>query len=181
MTPTELFEQNMKLAPFTIQRYFTYLAQDEDYLQIAYIGLWRACNTFNENTAKFSTYATTCVHHEIIKTLRKKTIDTISAHTPIGPVRDGPDRDGTLDLMGTFIDPTDCYAKVEAEPDIDITPFTETLTPKQKLTLQALYQGLTATEMARATGVTPQSKSHDIRILKEKLKKYLSENMKGES
>lgn len=66
--PYELFEQNMPFAVYILTKYYWY---DEDLLQAAYIGLWKACLTYDSEKAAFSTYAAYCIGNSIRMELRK--------------------------------------------------------------------------------------------------------------
>jgi RNA polymerase sigma factor (sigma-70 family) len=77
-----MVEENMGLAYFVLRKYskrFEWLEKD-DILSACFIGLIKASQTFNPERSRFSTYATTVMHHQIIKELipRKEQIPTIS-------------------------------------------------------------------------------------------------------
>lgn len=65
----KLAEENVKLVPFALNRFFGYeLAKDEDMQSIGNIGLCIAAATYDPSRkASFSTYAVTCIANEIRK------------------------------------------------------------------------------------------------------------------
>lgn len=67
----QMFEENMKLVPFTVNKYYPTFIYDDDIFQIGYIGLWQACKNFDESlNVKFSSYAVRAIRGEIIKYFR---------------------------------------------------------------------------------------------------------------
>lgn len=48
MTPEERFQENQKLVHFILQKKFPLVAFDEDVIQEANMGLWKACIGFDE-------------------------------------------------------------------------------------------------------------------------------------
>lgn len=84
MTKEELFEKNTLMAYKIANKYRTnYNRYYEDIKQEALLGLWRACQTYNEST-KFSTYAYVCIKNTVnmyIHRLRKHEDRNISIYT----------------------------------------------------------------------------------------------------
>ena len=64
----------MPLVPFVVKRYINIRKQEEnDIFQIAYMGLWKACKYYKENSKfKFSTFAIKCIKNEIFQYSRKQ-------------------------------------------------------------------------------------------------------------
>ena len=75
MTPEQLFEQNQRLAYFVIRRMpSTLIAEPEDMEQDALMGLWHACQRFDESKGyTFSTYAYRCISGFILNGVRQRT------------------------------------------------------------------------------------------------------------
>lgn len=71
MTPENLYLANEKLVFHVIKRYFTSMMHDEDVEQIGRLGLWKACQTYNSDESKFTTYACNCIRNTIAMELRK--------------------------------------------------------------------------------------------------------------
>lgn len=62
MTPEERFQENQKLVHFILQKKFPLVAFDEDVIQEANMGLWKACIGFDEAKGySFSTFAGTII------------------------------------------------------------------------------------------------------------------------
>ena len=67
MSKNKLFEENMKLVPFTANKYFKAFINinkefKEDLFQEGYIYLLKAANTYDERKGKFSTIAIKCIY-----------------------------------------------------------------------------------------------------------------------
>ena len=56
----------------------TVLWDHEDYYQLALIGLWKACQTYQPEKGSFAHYAVRIMHNEIRAVLRKRTWPTMS-------------------------------------------------------------------------------------------------------
>lgn len=67
-----LYRENEKLVHGALRRYFPKLAFDEDIQQIARIGLWKACLSYQEDRACFSTAAYKFIANEVRMELRRK-------------------------------------------------------------------------------------------------------------
>lgn len=75
MTAEEMFEANMPLAVFVLRKYRR--GYDEDDLQEAYIGLWRAVQTWDERRGAFSSFAAKVIrnhlaHRDILASMPKR-------------------------------------------------------------------------------------------------------------
>ena len=69
-----LIERNMRLVPMMIHRYFRNTTwEEEDLFGIGIIGLVKAIDSYKVGSGiSLSTYATTCIRNEILKSLRKE-------------------------------------------------------------------------------------------------------------
>ena len=69
------FEENMRLVPFVLRRWFKAYRDIGDYddvLQIGHIGLMRAVESYKPDKGfSFSTYAVKCIRNEILQSLRQ--------------------------------------------------------------------------------------------------------------
>lgn len=66
----KLYKENENLVYFCLKKYG--LEFDEDYQQMARIGLWNACKSFDiSKEFKFSTYAVHVINNEVFKQFRK--------------------------------------------------------------------------------------------------------------
>ena len=63
---------NEKLVYFVVHKYFKDLSNDEDIIQAGRIGLWKACEHYDDDKSKFSTFAVKCINNEIKNELRAR-------------------------------------------------------------------------------------------------------------
>lgn len=164
MTPTELFEQNMNLVHFVLNQNFKRHAKDEDLQQEGYIALWNACLHYDPTVATFATFAHRCIKNKLINVLLKAQNEAKGRQC----VQDE-------ELLYAIVDPTDHYAILFVEPDIDVNTLISKLTQSQKITLQHLQEGLSARDIAKLKGISHQAVYSTISIIKEKIKKQLKE------
>lgn len=70
----DLFEDNMALVTGIYNKRFSHLAWlKEDLIQCGYLGLFKACETFDETKGyQFSTYAGKCIINSMLMFLRKE-------------------------------------------------------------------------------------------------------------
>lgn len=72
MTSEEMYSENQKLVYKAMSVYFPTYAGDEDYLQIARMGLWKACQKYKSDKGVcFSTFAIICIRNEVFMELRR--------------------------------------------------------------------------------------------------------------
>lgn len=87
-----LVERNLRLVAHISKKYKDTTEESyDDLISIGTIGLIKAINTFNIEKAKFSTYASRCIHNEILMCLRAKQKDSVlvSLEQPIGWDKEG--------------------------------------------------------------------------------------------
>jgi RNA polymerase sporulation-specific sigma factor len=66
VTPNELFEKNRKLVFYVIYKKVTRTGDFEDMLQSGFMGLWKACNNYDEKSgSNFSSYAIPLIIGEV--------------------------------------------------------------------------------------------------------------------
>ena len=63
---------NQNLVRFAINRYFPGLREDEDIFQVGWIGLWKACLSYDSSKSKLSTFAVRCIINEVRMELRSR-------------------------------------------------------------------------------------------------------------
>jgi len=73
LTAEQLFENNEKLAYDVVHRMKISIPgfAQEDLFQTAKMGLWRACQKYDEKRGRFSTWAVTCITNELLMAYRK--------------------------------------------------------------------------------------------------------------
>lgn len=163
----ELFEENQKLVYFVLNKYYDWLAQDEDIIQEGNLGLWKAAYSWNPSKSKFSTYATTCILNQIKMELRKRSrmhnFDEISLSTPVSDV------DSELTLEDVIPDKKDYFEEVESVLDFQCK--LNNLTDKEKDVLSLLVQGYSQQDIANVMNCTRANISRIKRNFFKKLKK----------
>lgn len=165
MTPEELYSTNERLAYWTLARYYPAFQMDEDYQQVAKIGLWKACLGYKEDTQiKFSSYASRCILNEICNYFRdsgQTSRDGISFLSLDAQIND---------------DDTTLANSIPGDKDvlfIDFNGFWESLTSREKKIVTMLIQGLTNREIGNNMGVSNQRVS-EIRLkAKQKFLNYI--------
>ena len=160
-----LFADNVSFAYWVLNRYFPKIAQDEDIVQDALIGLWEACLAFDENKGfRFSAFATPCICNNIRMTLRKrKIVATISLDEPI------PDNEDLT--FGELIE--DPLACIDLEA-IALCQFIERLSEMEKGIVRLQLKGVSQREGGKAVGVSQGQYS---RILKRIKKRWISQEV----
>jgi RNA polymerase sporulation-specific sigma factor len=73
LTPEQRFDKDKDLAYSYVHKAKIHISgyELEDLFQVALIGLWKACKTYDETKSEFSTYATRCIENEI-RMLRRR-------------------------------------------------------------------------------------------------------------
>ena len=165
MTPEELYLANERLAYWVLAKYYPTFQIDEDYQQMAKIGLWKACLGYKEDAQiKFSSYASRCILNEICNYFRD------SGQTS---------RDGVSSLsldVQINDDDTTLANLIPGDKDvlfIDFNGFWKSLTSREKKIVTMLMQGLTNREIGNSIGVSNQRVS-EIRLkAKQKFLNYI--------
>lgn len=165
MTQEELYLANERLAYWVLAKFYPAFQMDEDYQQVAKIGLWKACLGYKEDAQiKFSSYASRCILNEICNYFRD------SGQTS---------RDGvsflSLDVQIND-DDTTLANLIPGDKDvlfIDFNGFWESLTSREKKIVTMLIQGFTNREIGNSIGVSNQRVS-EIRLkAKQKFLNYI--------
>lgn len=162
-TAEALFRENEKLAYFVLHKRFPDFSTNEDMRQIALIGLWRACLSYDRGKqAEFSTFACTCVANEVYKSLRaqKKAsgVLVVSLYDTL------PDNDDLL-LVDTIADPVEG----PENSDLFLRDAIERLPEKVKTMMLLLADGLSQKDAAKRAGVSPQAVSITLARYKNKI------------
>lgn len=104
MTPMDRFYENEKLVYHVVNRMFPTFVGNEDVIQEGYLGLWKACDTYDESKGtQFSTYACQVIVNDIRMYLRKilKTNDILrDAESLDAKVFRNPDGYDRYDIYG---------------------------------------------------------------------------------
>jgi len=167
MNSYELFRKNTKLAYYTLHRYIPKYSQDEDMKQVALLGLWKACLTFDERrNCRFSTYAMKCILNQVNQEFRKTRVPTISIETPIS--------DDGLTLGDILVD---TKTEVEDTTAADFSKFINYLSEVDKKIIKYLLLGLRQREIAKILHIKQPSVSRHIKSIKKRYYNYLGDNI----
>lgn len=140
----KLFEENRKLAHFTLNRYFRNFAYDDDYQQIASMALWQACLHYDPEVGKFSTYA--------IQSIRRAVGNAI---------RDALRKCRYADEPPESLDDEECYDRYEKVPCqekklvwTNRADLNDILTERQLKILKLTSEQLTTRQIEKQVGVS---------------------------
>ena len=138
---------------------------DDDFQQIARLGLWKACLRYDGNKGKFSTYAVPAIENEIKRELRKMSRKpiAISLDTSIRDTSDDADRLTISEV---------CMSEQDVE-FIDTAFVDKELTDRQKRILSLLYDGMTQTEIAKEIGISHTMISQEVSKIRNIAQKYI--------
>lgn len=163
----ELFEENQKLVYFVVNKYYDWLAEDEDIIQEGFLGLYKASLTWNSSKSKFSTYATRCIlnqiRHELRRRSRSHIYDEISLNTVVHK------DESEITLKDILPDPKDHIGEVEFM--VDLRDKFHKLTKKEKYVLFMLIDGYSQQDVATEMNCTRANVSRIKRTLLNKLSK----------
>lgn len=168
-TELKLFEENAGLVRHTIKRYFPDFMNDEDILQEAFIGLWKACNCFNEKLGAFSTIAVKCISNSVLKELarRKKwsRVYTMSYDDMI------PDHEN-LNFADTLVDP----AGSPEDYGIVVKDFFDSLNECDQKVLMLRITGVGQAEAAKSLGFSQSNYSKKLNRIRGLYEQYVEES-----
>lgn len=158
----ELFEKNMNFAYWFIGKYFPALVGDEDISQIALIGLWKACDMYDETRGKFATLAGVCIRNEILMELRKQNkISDLYRVYLSDPIKEGEN-----------LAIEDAVKDESYRPDgssIFVTDLIKSLSPREKQVISCRLNGLTQQQAAKQMGISQAYYSRVLKAVRKKL------------
>lgn len=173
------FEENMKLVPFTLHKYFPEMAFDEDAMQEGYLALWKACQGYKPGKGAFSTYAVRAIKNRMMNYLQE------SIFTPPASAFFSMDaRDQNFrDKYNCEEDSRLVEIEIEEEMEEILDGFRETLAtrPKQIRVLNLLLSGLNLRQISRKLGCSHQNVDCMRKTLKRKFIKYLNKRAGGQT
>lgn len=71
MGALELFNKNERLAYYVLKKHYSWLVHDEDAIQTALLGLWKACLSYDEEkNPAFVPFAIIVIRREILQIVR---------------------------------------------------------------------------------------------------------------
>lgn len=157
----KLFAENINFAYWMIHKYFPTLASDEDVMQEALIGLWKACTHFDEGRGlSFTTFATPCICNNVRMLLRrrKQPFLTVSLDEPVV-------EDENLTLADCIEDP----AGSAEDSGVFIMDALNRLSEKDRAVLEHHLLGRTGKEAGRHLGISQPHYSRRLSDIKNKL------------
>lgn len=151
---------HQRLVRFAINKYFADYRDDKDVFQVGWIGLWKACLSYDSSKSKFSTFAVRCIINEIKMELRSRAKlwrfgDVASLDELLYFDKDG----GAITLAHQVPDKSDGYCTV----DYDISFLSESLSEQELEVFRLSIYGFTAAEIGRTFGRTRAWASRIIR------------------
>ena len=165
MTPEELYFENEALVYHVLHKTYPMSRFDDDFQQIARLGLWKACLRYDENKGKFSTYAVPAIENEIKMELRKKSRKLIEMSLD-DLIRDTSDDTDGLTIFGI------CMGEQDVE-FIDTIWIDKELTYRQKRILSLLYNGMVQDDVAREIGISQTMVSREVSKIRNIAQKYI--------
>lgn len=165
MTPEELYFKNEALVYHVLNKKFPMSRFDDDFQQIARLGLWKACLSYNETKGKFSTYAVPCIANQIKMELRKMGRKPIEVSLE-ALVKDTDKNSEQLTISGMLIGEQNVGF-------IDTIWVDKELTDRQKRILSLLYDGMVQADIAREIGISQTMVSREVSKIRNIAQKYI--------
>ena len=165
MTPEELYFKNEPLVCYVLNKKFPMNRLDDDFKQIARLGLWKACLRYDENKGKFSTYAVPAIENEIKMELRKMSRKPIETSLD-ALIRDTSDDTDGLTIFGICMGDQDVGF-------VDTIWADKELTERQKRILSLLYKGMVQDDVAREIGISQTTVSREVAKIRNIAQKYI--------
>lgn len=162
-----LYFENENLAYHTIQKFYPTYFQDEDVRQIARIGLWKACTTFNNNKSKFSTYAVTCIRNALKCYFRDSNAVKRKPKEPVKSLNYSDDNNE--------IEPYELGSRIPSYQLgwVDVEQFIKSLNERQKKIVRMRISGYTQNEIGDELGLGQPCISKEMRDIREKFNLYI--------
>ena len=182
---SKLIEHNLRLVVYIAKKFDNTGVGVEDLISIGTIGLIKGINTFNPTkNIKLATYASRCIEHEILMSLRKnsKTKMEVSIDEPLNVDWDGNEL-LLSDILGTDEDIISKDIENEVERKL-LYKAIEKLNNREKIIVQMRYglnnineDEMTQKEVADSLGI---SQSYISRLEKKIIKRLKKEIVKYE-
>lgn len=165
MTPEELYFKNEALVYHVLHKKFPMSRFDDDFRQIARLGLWKACLRYDETKGKFSTYAVPAIENEIKMEFRKKSRKPIEISLD-DLIRDTSDDTDGLTIFGICMGDQDVGF-------VDTIWADKELTERQKRILGLLYDGMVQADIAKEIGISQTMVSREVAKIRNIAQKYI--------
>lgn len=173
------FEENMKLVPFTINKYFPELSFDEDAMQVGYLALWKACQGYKPGKGAFATYAVRAIKNRMMNYLQESVYKPHPAAFFSMDARDQSFRD----KYNCEEDSSLVEIEIEEELAQIVNDFRASLArwPRQLEVFNVLLTGVNLRQAAERLGCSHQNVDRTRKVLKRKFLKYLNKRARRET
>lgn len=165
MTALERYYENEKLVYHVVNRKFPTFVGNEDLIQEGCLGLWKACNTYDESEdAQFSTYACQVIVNNIrmyLRTILKPTDILRDADSLDAKAYDDPNGYDYYDIYGMDME------------WLDSQEFMKHLTDRQKRIVCLRVKGYTMRDTAEKIGVSSTVVWRELKRIREVWDTYI--------
>ena len=164
ITSEQRFKENEKLAYYTLHKYFSVLAENEDAKQEALLYLWKACLLYDENkNVAFSTYAIISIKNGVYcKYFRKKKEIFTYSYDKIMSSEE--------DKETSFIEFNEDVGS-NFDEKVLLIEVIKTFSDKERKIIELYSQGYSQNEIALQLNMSQAHISRNIKKVKNKLKK----------
>lgn len=168
MDNEQRYKENEKLVYYVLKKSFPAMLTDEDIVQEAKIGLWKACISFRqEKGCQFSSYAYKVIYNSVLSALNKRShyfeecseAAMLSIHQPINP--ETPE----LTYEDTLLGQEDFEYRKSEQRDF----IYQILTKKEYSIFNMIMKGMKQCEVAKVFGVSSQCMNAKIMRIRKKL------------
>lgn len=171
-----LLARYKSIASQICRSYFLIGAEQDDLMQEAMIGLYKACISYDEtNNTKFSTFARLCITRNIqtaVKTanrLKNRMLNNSVRLSNQGKVStDDDESQPSIIIPATTLSPADMIEEAERLEEIKIF-INKTLSPFERKVLNLYLTGCTYTQIALEFNKTPKAIDNALFRIKQKL------------
>lgn len=164
----QTYNENGGLVIHTCKSYYPTFIDNEDLLQEGRIGLWYACNTYDENGgATFANYAIKCIRLHMHQYLRNQTLVTKCPSEP------NKSLDETVKFRGE-----ECSTRYETVEGADLgwldyNGLYLALSERQKTILKARLAGKECREIEKIVGVSHTTLSKELKTIRRLWEEYI--------
>lgn len=169
MTPEELYLANENLVHHVLSKHYKFKMFDEDYQQIARIGLWKACLKYEPTKGAFATFAVPCILNSIRMEMRNSQAKARSNPDYIFMSLQQPVKG--LDTEDVTI--ADLVTGESDEGFLDLEGLWEALTSRERSIVAGLILGKTQADISRELGIARSNVSRSVGQIRKKWAEYI--------
>jgi RNA polymerase sigma factor (sigma-70 family) len=183
----KLFNKNIPLVHFLIDKNFPDYIHDEDLYQEGCIALWKACLAYDPSVSKISTLAGKYIYNSSLKYI--DSLNRRAKHFPqtdisdIASVTGVEDNDDDIYNILFYLNDNDSIPLfLDVEQKVvdnysyeQLIKFIQTLTPKRRHLLYLKAQGYTFEEIAKIRHTSQQAGSGEIAKIKKKWNNFITQ------